>query len=610
VAFAQRLARPEWAALPDWVVDRVPRRVARGRNHAPATGPAALWQRHRAAAVTVGAVASAVLAAGGLAYAVTGLPESTTTLGSGRPASPDDRAPALRLDDWPGNRDGGAAAAGSAARLVAGAAALPSGPRSARLRTARPAGEAAVRRLAAAFGLTGPVRTEPGSWQVGGTPGGAGPVLQVARDAPGAWTYSRYGTSMHPDHLAAGGPAAPEDARRAAAPVLTALGLTGDRARVDATGTAGVLRTVTADPVVGGLPTHGWATVLRIAQDGRAESAQGTLGATGRGAAYPVVSARRALAELNAAGAAGGLPGCARGQGSGAGAAGVSDPAGSSGSPDGAAAPSSPASPSAPASPAAPASPVPGTPTPPAPSPAAPGSATGNGGTAGSGAAHGATGGTGDTGGTVNGVSSPAPPPALARAGAVRPASYVTGGQAAPVARSRCELTVRAAEFGLSAHPVSGVRTLVPSWLFRLADGTVLAEPAVNPSYIARGSAGAPATGAAGTAGPGGVAGTPPAGSRGGGSLGAANDAPKSYTVSADGRTLRVSFFGGVCDSYSGSAVESARVVRVRIVAHREPGQRMCPMLARRTSVSVELARPLGHRRVLDAVDGSALPRG
>jgi hypothetical protein len=605
VAFAQRLARPDWAALPEWVVDRValPRRVARGRNHAPATGPAALWQRHRATAVTAGAVASAVLAAGGLAYAVTGLPEGAASPGHGRPASPDGRAPALRLDDWPGHGESGAAAAGSAARLVAGAAALPTGPRSARLRTARPTDEAAVRRLAAAFGLAGPVRTEPGSWQVGGTPGGAGPVLQVARAAPGSWTYSRYGTAMHPDHLAAGGPPAPEDARRAAAPVLTALGLTGGHARIDATGTAGVLRTVTADPVVGGLPTHGWATVLRIARDGRTESAQGTLGTPGRGAAYPVVSARRALAELNEAGAAGGVPGCARGRASGdsaadSTAAGASAPTRSPGSPAGAAGPSSSAAP-APVSPAGPASsasspspapPVPPVPsTPPTPSPAAPGPATG-----------GAPG-----GGTVNGVSSPAPPPALARAGAARPMAYVTGRRGVPVGRGRCELTVRAAEFGLSAHPVAGVRTLVPSWLFRLADGAVSAEPAVDPAYIAHGSP----DGSAGGSVPG-AADAPPAGSRGGGSLGAAGDAPKSYTVSADGRTLRVSFFGGVCDSYSGSAAESARAVRVRIVAHRESGQRMCPMLARRMSVSVGLARPLGHRRVLDAADGSELPRG
>ncbi|MBD0717543.1 hypothetical protein BU196_27165 [Streptomyces sp. CBMA370] len=61
----------------------------------------------------------------------------------------------------------------------------------------------------------------------------------------------------------------------------------------------GSARLVNADPVVGGLPTHGWATELRIARDGRPVAGNGMLKPLAKGAVYPVMGAAEALAALN-----------------------------------------------------------------------------------------------------------------------------------------------------------------------------------------------------------------------------------------------------------------------------------------------------------------------
>ncbi|WNI15190.1 hypothetical protein [Actinacidiphila sp. ITFR-21] len=99
-----------------------------------------------------------------------------------------------------------------------------------------------------------------------------------------------------------GGPSAPVSARRAqeaAAPLLAGLGLSG--ARIDASPTVGDRRTVTVDPVVGGLPTHGWSTRVEVGPDGRLVQASGRLSALTKGDTYPVVSAKTAFEQLGGA---------------------------------------------------------------------------------------------------------------------------------------------------------------------------------------------------------------------------------------------------------------------------------------------------------------------
>jgi hypothetical protein len=80
--------------------------------------------------------------------------------------------------------------------------------------------------------------------------------------------------------------------RKAANPVLTALGLADASVHVEPYGA------VTADPVVDGLPTFGYATRLEFDAGGRLVGGNGFLGRPERGASYPLVSAAAALATL------------------------------------------------------------------------------------------------------------------------------------------------------------------------------------------------------------------------------------------------------------------------------------------------------------------------
>lgn len=189
-----------------------------------------------------------------------------------------------------------------------------------------------VARLASALGLTGPVVDDGGSWRVG-TLDGTGPALLVSADGPGTWSYARNGqaapgqrtvvppakpkvpppakdggaTTYRATPVAPGtvvlpsgdrDPVSEQRARAVAAPVLDALGLRG--AEIDASRTAGASRTVTANPVVGGLPTSGWETAFSVAQDARLVSAHGHLARFTAGERKAVVSARRAFEELPA----------------------------------------------------------------------------------------------------------------------------------------------------------------------------------------------------------------------------------------------------------------------------------------------------------------------
>jgi hypothetical protein len=225
---------------------------------------------------------------------------------------------------------------------------LPEGPGTAPVyRAAGDPGQASVAHLAALLGVSGPVRPSEGAWQVGGAPDGGGPALMVARNAPGTWSYSLLGTpatSVHPN----GGKAAPNPSgatssssssgsssgsgspgssaspgsgssssdvssstgsaaaappvsvRRAEAavrPVLRGLGLSG--AHLDADTTVGALRTVIANPVIGGLPTSGWSTSFQVGSDGRIAMGYGRLSALTEAGTVRVLSAAEALQKLS-----------------------------------------------------------------------------------------------------------------------------------------------------------------------------------------------------------------------------------------------------------------------------------------------------------------------
>lgn len=159
----------------------------------------------------------------------------------------------------------------------------------------RPAGTAdlhGVQRLAAALGLKGPVRQDPGAWRVGSA-SGTGPALIVSTDPQATWSYASNGGAPSDP---AGAPVSEQRARDAAAPLLAVLGLTS--ARIDASHTGGASRTVTADPVVGGLPTYGWDTGVSVGPDGRVSTAHGHLATLAKSGTEHVVSAAQAFKEL------------------------------------------------------------------------------------------------------------------------------------------------------------------------------------------------------------------------------------------------------------------------------------------------------------------------
>ncbi|MFH9941386.1 hypothetical protein ACH4OT_18950 [Streptomyces murinus] len=252
--------------------------------------------RRRSRAVVLSALAAVLLIGGGGAYVAA----SDGPGGRTAPTAADSTTPPpLALDD--GSDPYGA-------HYVAQGA-LPEGPGSAAVYGAGAEVRAdQVLRLAKALGVSGTPVAEGHGWRIGGKDG-SGPTLQVNRDAPGSWTFSRYapGTDdCKKGPLCATGPVGPTGApvsaaaaERAAAPVLRAAGLGG--ARTDAGQVMGKQRVVTADPVVGGLPTTGWATGLTISGQGEVVGGHGLLSTPVKGATYPVLDAKKTLALMNAA---------------------------------------------------------------------------------------------------------------------------------------------------------------------------------------------------------------------------------------------------------------------------------------------------------------------
>ncbi|MFI5802890.1 hypothetical protein [Streptomyces sp. NPDC051561] len=205
----------------------------------------------------------------------------------------------------PGEPDPNGGGTGKVVYRAAGE--LPKGPGSAPVYRARGAVTAdEVSRLARALKVSGTPKLQGGSWLVGALPDGSGAQLRVGERAPGTWTFARDpgpGSSVdcvRGKACTRGEPVSPEAAKKAAAPVLKALGMEG--ARLDTTQVLGGARVVNADPVVGGLPTYGWMTGIPVGPDGQVVGGSGQLKGLSKGADYPVVDAAKALELLNGVG--------------------------------------------------------------------------------------------------------------------------------------------------------------------------------------------------------------------------------------------------------------------------------------------------------------------
>ncbi|MEU1366222.1 hypothetical protein ABZ454_08800 [Streptomyces sp. NPDC005803] len=477
------------------------------------TGP------RRRSPLAVASVAAAVLLAGGggaywAATAADGGNDSAAERATGTP-------PPLSLDEPAGGADTpsprpSAPTQGIApgepdphgGRLVYRASgALPEGPGKAAVRRAVgtvPASD--VARLAAALGVPGTPRAEGTSWSVGSGGDGSGPVLRVTKQAPGTWTFARYGSGGTDDCAkgasCAGKPVAPggsgspvseKAAKAAAVPVLKAAGQ--DDAALDARQLMGSVRVVNADPVVGGLPTYGWATGIQVGPDGEVVGGSGQLKGLEKGAEYPVIGADDALKQLNAA-------------------------------------------------------------QPP-------------------------------SGGDIGGCATPAP----LEDGAKGPG--MSCGKRTGAEPPTTTVTVDKATFGLAARYVDGKQLLVPSWLFTVRPGAggtgdTVTQVAVDPAYLTKDG--------------------PSEKTPDGGGTTESGRTVQSYRT--DGRTLSVTFWGGVCSTYAASASEDGGAVRVSVTESKPAAGKVCIMIAKELTRTVTLDQPLGERNVVDAASGTVVPRG
>ncbi|MEU0148627.1 hypothetical protein ABZ119_22070 [Streptomyces sp. NPDC006288] len=152
--------------------------------------------------------------------------------------------------------------------------------------------------------------------------------------------------------------------------------------------------------------------------------------------------------------------------------------------------------------------------------------------------------------------------------------------------------TVEKAEFGLAARYADGERILVPSWLFSVrpeGGGPVntVVRVAVHPDHLKPES-------------------TPsapePTKDPGAGGAGIT-----SY--SADGRTLEVAFWGGVCSTYTARATETDSAVRITVTESKPDPGKACIMIAKELTRTVTLDSPLDGRTVVDAGSGERVPR-
>ncbi len=286
--------------------------------------------RRRSPAVVVSVAAAVLVVGGGGAYFATTAAEGSagsdgraTSEASGTPGG--GTPPPLALDGYSqgGGTNGIAPGEPNPYGVTYRAAgALPDGPESAPVyRTGGRVTKEEAARLAEALGIDGTPVASGDAWTVGAGDG-TGPSLRVAVRAPGNWTFHRYspGTdNCQSQTVCAKAPADPGGdpvseavARKAAAPVLKAVGQ--DDTKVDAGRTLGAQRIVNADPVIGDLPTYGWTTDVIVDAQGQVVSGNGQSKAPVKGDTYPVLGAEETLALLNAAPGTGhrmGIGGCA-----------------------------------------------------------------------------------------------------------------------------------------------------------------------------------------------------------------------------------------------------------------------------------------------------------
>ncbi|NNG88702.1 hypothetical protein HLB32_28280 [Streptomyces cacaoi] len=174
------------------------------------------------------------------------------------------------------------------------------------------------------------------------------------------------------------------------------------------------------------------------------------------------------------------------------------------------------------------------------------------------------------------------------------------------------------ATFGLSLERSKGKPVLVPAWIYQVqrpggGGDSQVTHPAVEPKFLAapRGDGSGTAPGEQpGSQPPGHSApGAPPKGDVGAGGRQSGPQAVEAY--SADGRTLTLHFWGGVCSTYHAKADESGSSVKVRVTAEPKDkdGGRVCVKIAKRQTAKVELEKALGGRKVVDQRDGDRLPR-
>ncbi|MER5399722.1 hypothetical protein [Streptomyces sp. NPDC002599] len=274
-------------------------------------------RRRRTPMAVASVVAAVLLVGGGGAYV------AATASGGGRSGSTpaaDGTPPPLAIDGYAAATTGDESTGGTSGiapgepnpygTTYRASGTLPAGPGSAHVWWAEgTVTRAEVARLAKALGLAGTPRLAGDAWTVGTAADGTEPNLRVTADAPGTWTFSSslpggdnctkvtVCESVGSESDSAPGPVSEAAAKRAAAPVLKAVGQ--DDAKLDASQLMNRVRVVNADPVVGGLPTYGWTTGLRIGPDGHVVGGNGQLKTPVEGDAYPVIGAKKTLDLMN-----------------------------------------------------------------------------------------------------------------------------------------------------------------------------------------------------------------------------------------------------------------------------------------------------------------------
>ena len=253
-----------------------------------------------------------------------GVPRARPASGGGRSGAPggDGTPPPLALDGYSGAHGHGST--GGTAGIAPGEpnpygvtyradGTLPAGPGSAPVYWAEgKVTRAEVARLAKALGLAGTPAGAGTAWRSAPAGDGRARSCGWTRQAPGTWTFSRYpagrpttaqgtpvvraqGSGSEPEPRRPGERGGGEEGRGARAEG----GRPGRREAGREPGHGHPVRVVNADPVVGGLPTYGWTTGLRISAQGEVVGGSGQLKAPVKGDTYPVLGAKKTLDLMN-----------------------------------------------------------------------------------------------------------------------------------------------------------------------------------------------------------------------------------------------------------------------------------------------------------------------